>query len=109
MNDIVLTTESASNLAIERRIEIISAECVLGVNAFADYLTSITDFVGGRSGSLQKALKKARRTVLDELKKEAASVGANAVVGIDIDYSEISGAGKCMLLVVATGTAVRAR
>jgi uncharacterized protein YbjQ (UPF0145 family) len=107
--DILLTTESASNLAIDKRLEIISAECVLGINALKDYFTSVTDFIGGRSKTTQNSLREATKTVLAELKKEAKKVGANAVVGVDIDYSEFSGNGKSMILVVATGTAVIAR
>ena len=66
----------------------------------------MSDFFGGRNKSTQGVLKDARKTVLYELKKEAHLLGANAVIGVDLDYSEFSGGGKSMLFVVASGTAV---
>ncbi len=104
---IILTTESAHDLNIVERLEIISAECVLGMNIFNDFGSAVRDMVGGRNQTYQTKLREARKTVLDELKREAHSLGADAVVAVDLDYSEISGAGKSMLFVVATGTAVR--
>ena len=106
--DIILTTETITNLEITERIEIITAECVCGMNVFKDLLfAGVRDVVGGRNRSTQNALKDARKTVLDELKNEAFSLGANGVVGVDLDYSEMSGGGKSMLFVVASGTAVK--
>jgi uncharacterized protein YbjQ (UPF0145 family) len=102
-----LTTETTVDLKIAERIEIITAECVFGMNLFRDFFSGVRDIVGGRNKSTQKALRDARRTVLDELKKEAVSVNANAVIAVRLDYSEISGGGKSMLFVVASGTAVR--
>ncbi len=104
---IILTTESAHDFPIAERLEIISAECVLGMNIFNDFGSAVRDMVGGRNQTYQAKLREARKTVLDELKREAHSLGADAVVAVDLDYSEISGAGKSMLFVVATGTAVR--
>ena len=104
---ILLTTETALSLEIEERFEVISAECVFGMNLFRDFFAGVRDIVGGRSANTQKILRESRRTVLSELKKEAYMVGANAVVGVDLDYSEFSGQGKSMLFVVATGTAVK--
>ncbi len=77
------------------------------MNVFKDFFTGVRDFFGGRSNTAQEVLRGARKTVLSELKKEAALVGANTVIAVDLDYSEISGAGKSMLFVVATGTAVK--
>ena len=68
---------------------------------------AITNTVGGRSGAIQNTLRDARRQVMTELRHEAFSVGADAVVGVRLDYSEFSGGGRAMLFVVATGTAVR--
>ena len=104
---IILTTESAHDLHIAERLEIISAECVLGMNIFNDIGAAVRDLVGGRNQTFQTKLREARKTVLDELKREAHQLGADAVVAVDLDYSEISGGGKSMLFVVATGTAVR--
>lgn len=104
---IILTTESQVNFKIEKRINIITAECVFGMNIFKDFFAGVRDVVGGRSESIQKTLKESKEIVLAELKKEAYEIGANAVVGIDLDYSEFSGGGKSMLFIVASGTAVR--
>ncbi|MES2435098.1 MAG: YbjQ family protein [Pseudomonadota bacterium] len=104
---IILTTESSPNLDISERLEIITAECVLGMNIFKDIGSSLRDLVGGRNEAYQKALKDARKAVLLDLKREAHAIGADAVVAVDLDYSEISGGGKSMLFLVASGTAVR--
>lgn len=102
---IVLTTETAPNLNITKRIEIVTAECAFGMNIFKDLFAGIRDIVGGRSEAMQKTMRDSRRTALYELKKEAHAVGANAVVGVDLDYVELSGAGN-MVMLVASGTAV---
>ena len=102
---IVLTTETAPNLNITRRIEIVTAECAFGMNIFKDLFAGIRDIVGGRSEAVQKTMRDSRRTALYELKKEAHMVGANAVVGVDLDYMEMSTAGS-MVLLVGSGTAV---
>ncbi|HAF44682.1 MAG TPA: hypothetical protein DCK83_07020 [Gallionellaceae bacterium] len=86
--------------------EIITAEYVGGVNVIREFFASITDAIGGRSGSLQDELREARESCLVNLKAEADRLGANAVIGVDLDYSEISGGGKSMLFLVASGTAV---
>jgi uncharacterized protein YbjQ (UPF0145 family) len=91
---------------VTERIEVITAECVFGMNLFKDFFAGIRDIFGGRSSSSQKVLRDARRTCLTELRREALIVGANAIVGVDLDYSEISGDGKSMLFVVVSGTAV---
>lgn len=106
--DIILTTEPAmAEYRVIERIEVITAECVFGMNLFRDFFASIRDIFGGRSGAAQKVLRDSRRTCLTELKREALIVGANAIIGVDLDYSEISGDGKSMLFLVASGTAVK--
>lgn len=100
------TAPSLEGYRIVRTIEIVSAECVFGLNIIKDVVMSFTDFFGGRSDTAQSALRDARIRCLVELKKEAALVGANAVIGVDLDYSEFSGKGAGMLFLVATGTAV---
>ena len=77
------------------------------MNIFRDFFASVSDIFGGRSGATQKVLRDARRTVLAELKREALTVGADAVIGVDLDYSEFSGKMKSMLFLVASGTAVK--
>ena len=97
----------ASNQQIEEVKGVITSECVFGMNVFKDFFAGMTDFFGGRSESSQKVLRDARETCLNELKKEAYELGADGVIGIDLDYSEISGKGKGMLFLVASGTAVK--
>jgi uncharacterized protein YbjQ (UPF0145 family) len=102
---ILLTTESAPNLKINRRIEIVTAECAFGMNIFKDLFAGVRDIVGGRSEAVQKTMRDARKVALFELKREAYLVGANAIVGVDLDYTEIS-ANSNMIMLVASGTAV---
>ena len=104
---IMLTTEAFPiGLTINRRIEVVTAECAFGMNMFKDLFAGVRDIVGGRSEAVQRTLRDSRRTALYELKKEAHAVGANAVVGVDLDYVELSSVGS-MVLLVASGTAVR--
>jgi uncharacterized protein YbjQ (UPF0145 family) len=100
-----LTTETAPNLKIIKRIEIVTAEVAEGMHIFKDLFAGVRDIVGGRSEAIQNTMRDARRTVLHELKREAYLVGANAVVGVDLDYVDLSGAGN-MVMLVASGTAV---
>lgn len=105
---ITLTTApSLSGHEIIETIEIVTAECVMAMSMFADLSAALRDLVGGRSAGLQESLRQARRNCLAELRKEAADVNANAVIGVRLAYSEISGGGKSMLFLVASGTAVR--
>jgi uncharacterized protein YbjQ (UPF0145 family) len=105
VNAIMLTTETAPKLNITKRIEIVTAECAFGMNLFKDLFAGVRDIVGGRSKAVQQTMRDSRRTALYELKREAYEVGANAVVGVDLDYVELSGAGN-MVMLVASGTAV---
>lgn len=105
--DIILTTEATmSGYRVTQRIEIITAECVFGMNLFRDFFAGIRDIIGGRSKASQKVLRDSRKICLNELRREALLVGANAVIGVDLDYNEISGDDKSMLFLVASGTAV---
>jgi uncharacterized protein YbjQ (UPF0145 family) len=106
LNNIILTTETNLNIKIEKRLGILSSECVIGMNIFSDFFSSIRDVIGGRNRTFQNTLKEAKENVLLELKQQAVDINANAVIAIDLDYSEISGGGKSMLFVVASGTAV---
>lgn len=104
---IITTAPSIEGYRVTETIEIVSAECAYGINVFKDFFTSVSDVFGGRSNSIQNVLRDARRKCLAELKVEALDVGANAVISVDLDYSEFSGGGKSMLFLVATGTAVK--
>ncbi|MDX5378933.1 MAG: YbjQ family protein, partial [Halomonas sp.] len=105
---VILTTSShLEGYRVTEHIDVVSSECVFGMNILKDMFAGFRDFFGGRNKSSQAALRDARITCLDELRREAGEIGANAVIGIDLDYSEISGGGKSMLFLVATGTAVK--
>lgn len=106
---IILTTEAAPDLQVDRRLDIITAEVVIGMHLFKDIASAWRDVFGGRSKGMQDGLREARKAALSELRREAASLGADAVLGVDLDYSEISGGGKSMLFLVASGTAVTLR
>ncbi len=101
------TTHRIPGREIKALLGIVTAECVLGINVFRDMLGGMRDFFGGRSGTHQNALREARQSCLEELAQRADELGADAVIGIDLDYSEISGGGKGMVFLVASGTAVR--
>lgn len=107
----LVTTETVlSDRVIEMRLGVITAECVFGMNIFRDFFASVVDLVGGRSVATQRVLRDCRNTCLTELKREALLVGANGIIAVDLDYGEISGGGKIgMMLLVASGTAVRLR
>lgn len=102
----VTTAPSLEGYKVTRTVDIITAEYVGGVNILRDVLTNWTDVLGGRSATLQNELRIAREVCLANLKAEADRVCANAVIAVDLDYSEISGGGKSMLFLVASGTAV---
>ena len=100
------TTNSFSNHEIHEEMQIVTAECVFGMNIFRDMFAAIRDIVGGRSDASQKVLRDLRDACLTELKQEAFDIRADGVVGVRLDYQEISGGGKGMLFLVASGTAV---
>lgn len=104
---IVTTLPLVANREIDFEIDVISSEAAYGMNIIRDITSGIRDIVGGRSGGTQKVLRGCREAALTELKQQAKEIGADAVVGIDLDFSEFSGGGKSMLFVVATGTAVK--
>ena len=105
---IVSTTNSIEGKTITHYHGIVTGEAILGTNIFKDFLAGIRDIVGGRSGAYEKSLREAREIALDELRAEAASLGANAIIGVDIDYENISAGGNSsMLMVSASGTAVQ--
>ena len=103
---IITTTHELQGKRIEQYHGIVIGEAVMGANLFKDMFASIRDIVGGRSGSYEDELTKARKIAFAELQQEAQMMGANAVVGIDIDYQVIGDKGS-MLMVSIAGTAVR--
>lgn len=102
---IVTTTHSIEGKRITRYCGVAAGEAILGANVFKDLFASIRDIVGGRSATYERELEKAREIALVELQDRARDMGANAVVGVDLDY-EVLGQGNGMLMVSASGTAV---
>jgi uncharacterized protein YbjQ (UPF0145 family) len=99
------TTPTIEGQHITRYCGIVAGEAILGANLFKDLFAGIRDLVGGRSATYEKELQRAREIALQELEQRARGLGANAVVGIDLDY-EVLGQGNSMLMVTASGTAV---
>jgi len=99
------TTPTIEGKRITRYCGVIAGEAILGANLFKDLFAGIRDLVGGRSATYERELQRARQIALDELAERAQELGANAVVGIDLDY-EVLGQGNGMLMVSASGTAV---
>jgi len=104
---LITTTNTIEGRTITEYNGIVTGEAILGANIFRDFFASIRDIVGGRSGAYEKVLKEARETALAEMSAEAASRGCNAVIGIDLDYETVGTDGGGMLMVSASGTAVR--
>ena len=103
---IVTTTPSVEGRRITGYQGIVTGEAIMGANIFKDMFAGIRDIVGGRAGAYEGALRDARREAFEELRYEAERAGADAVVGIDIDY-EVVGANGSMLMVSVSGTAVK--
>ena len=104
---ILTTTESIEGQRIAGYLGIVSGDAVMGTNIFREFFAGIRDIVGGRSGSYEKELRKAKEAALDALAEEASSLGADAVVAVDLDYEVIGGDKNTMLMVSANGTAVK--
>jgi uncharacterized protein YbjQ (UPF0145 family) len=102
---IVTTTNGIDGRPVQKYLGIVTGEVIVGANLFRDMFASIRDIVGGRSGAYEEVLARAREDALSEMRQRAAMFGANAVIGVDLDY-EVVGANGSMLMVSATGTAV---
>lgn len=105
---IMTTTDGIEGKVIADYRGIVNGEAILGANLFKDLFAGLRDIVGGRSGAYEKELRKAREIAFEEIKTAAVELGANAVVGIDIDYEVVGDKGG-MLMVCVSGTAVRVR
>ena len=103
---IVTTTPSVEGRRITEYKGVVFGEVIAGVNFVKDFVAGLSNFFGGRSGTYEEELINARQQALDEMEQRAAHLGADAVVGVDIDY-EVLGADNGMLMVTASGTAVR--
>jgi uncharacterized protein YbjQ (UPF0145 family) len=103
---ILTTTTLLEGAPVHRYLGVVTGEAILGANVFRDFFAGIRDIVGGRSASYERELAKARQIALTEMEEEAARLGANAVVGVDIDYETIDTSNGSMLMVSTSGTAV---
>ena len=103
---IVTTTHTIEGRPIQEYLGIVTGEVIVGANVFRDLFAGIRDIVGGRSGSYERILADARKQAIEEVQAECAALGGNAVVGVDLDY-EVIGANGSMLMVSASGTAVK--
>jgi uncharacterized protein YbjQ (UPF0145 family) len=106
---IITTTDGVEGRSVGGYLGIVTGEAVMGTNVFRDFFAGIRDIVGGRSGSYEKELKKAKELALSEMAEEAQALGADAIVGVDLDYEHLGAEGKSMLMVCANGTAVKLR
>ena len=103
---LMTTTPNIEGRRITRYLGIVTGEAIIGANIFSDFFARVRDIVGGRAGAYESTLRDARREAFAELEAEAARLGADAIIGIDIDY-EVVGQGGSMLMVSVSGTAVR--
>ncbi|MQW35753.1 heavy metal-binding domain-containing protein [Sinorhizobium meliloti] len=105
---IMVTTPTVAGREATEPLGIVSSQVAFGMNVFRDIFAGVRDIVGGRSDAQQKVFADSRKAAFDELMIEAGRLGADAIVGVDLDFTELSGGGKGgMVLVVATGTAVK--
>jgi uncharacterized protein YbjQ (UPF0145 family) len=102
---LITTTNTIEGKRITQYYGLVSGETIIGANIIKDFFAGITDIVGGRSGAYEKTLREAKDIALQEMTQEAQRLGANAVIGVDLDY-ETLGSGGSMLMVTACGTAV---
>ena len=102
---LITTTSHIEGMHIAKYYGIVSGETIIGANFVRDLFASVRDFVGGRSGSYEEVLRQAKSTALREMEDEARRLGANAVIGVDLDYETVGSNGS-MLMVTARGTAV---
>lgn len=102
---LVTTTNTLEGRKVKKYLGIVSGETIVGANIVRDFMAGITDIVGGRSAAYEKSLVEAKEMALQEMQDAAADLGANAVIGVDLDYETI-GANGSMLMVSASGTAI---
>ena len=103
---IITTTPSIEGKAVEEYLGIVMGEAIIGANIIKDIFAAVRDVVGGRAGAYEDALRSARQEALREMANRAAELGANAIIGVDIDYEVLGKAGS-MLMVTSAGTAVK--
>jgi uncharacterized protein YbjQ (UPF0145 family) len=103
---ILTTTPTIEGRPVRTYMGVITSETIIGANIFKDFLGGLRDVFGGRSGTYERVLEEAKDYALKELSQKANAIGADAVIGIDLDYETVGGNGS-MLMVSASGTAVK--
>ena len=103
---IVVTTNNIEGHPEQHYYGVVTAQAIIGANLFKDIFAGIRDIVGGRSGTYERVIEEAKNNALQEIQNKAAAMGANAVIGLDLDFETVGAKGS-MLMVVATGTAVK--
>lgn len=104
---LVTTTNQVEGRPVSEYKGLVTGEAIVGANIFKDFFAAVTDIVGGRAGKYEKTLREAKDIAVREMMQRAEKMGANAVVGVDLDYETLgSGSGSNMLMVSASGTAV---
>ena len=107
IDSITLTTaHTLQDVTVTQYLGVVSAECAYGMNMFKDMFANVRNLVGGRSAAVEDTMRDSRETVMQELKREAHAKGANAVIAVDLDYTQLGAGGNMMVLVSASGTAV---
>jgi uncharacterized protein YbjQ (UPF0145 family) len=104
---LVSTTDGIEGRKIAQYLGLVSGDAVMGTNMFRDMFAGLRDIVGGRSGAYEKELKRAKQLAVEEMVEEARELGADAIVGVDLDYEHLGGESRSMLMVSANGTAVK--
>lgn len=104
---IVTTTDGIEGRRVTTYLGVVTGEAIMGTNVFRDMFAGLRDIVGGRSGSYEKEVKKAKDLAVEQMIEEAEALGADAVVGVDLDYEVIGGDKKTLLMAIANGTAVK--
>src|SRR3990170_4527807 len=100
---LITTTATLQDRKIRKYIGVVTGEAIFGANIFKDFFAGIRDIVGGRSAAYEKELRRAKEIAMEEMQIEARRLGANAIIGVDLDYETV---GKSMLMVSASGTAI---
>ncbi|MBL8771972.1 MAG: YbjQ family protein [Phenylobacterium sp.] len=103
---IIATTPEVPEGKVTRTLGVVTGEAIIGAHIFRDFFAGVTNIIGGRAGGYEKALREARDIALQEMELEARALGADAVVGVDLDYENL-GVQNGMLMVTASGTAVK--
>lgn len=104
---LVSTTDSIEGRKVAQYLGLVSGDAVMGTNMFRDMFAGLRDLVGGRSASYEKELKTAKQLAVEEMVEEARELGADAIIGVDLDYEHLGGNDRSMLMVSANGTAVK--